>query len=673
MIRYFVVCLIILLMTTACDNESKLHLSSVLDSGMILQRNSKNNIWGWSSPYSKITVSTDWGSEITTSARLDSSWSVSIDIPEADLVNHTIRVSAKDTSIILNNILFGDIWLAGGQDNMEIPLFAWPADTVCGGQVTSMTDAPDSMLRFFNTEKVFSIHETKNIKGAWSTDSINTRRIFSATAYYFARKLRKSLNIPIGIISTAWSGTLTESWISAAYLPSSTEPKYHSWHKRLKEFSNECDNYEKWLLSHPTMPIAWGPKGEDPYTLLHFNDEYVNNISDDNKNSWGTISVPTFWSNTPIGEIQGICWFIKYIKIPSDWIKEDLTLHLGSIDDRDVTYVNGFYIGDVLESDGYAKQRIYSIPGAIIANSHLTIAIQVINTDLDGGFRGCPDGPMRIENKNNKSISISIEGDWHYRMAAIKYGYRISYLDLSKDELSQCPRPSILYNEYAPTVLHNAILQPLSPFKIKGVLWFQGGSIPSDAKTNYLHNRALVHSLRSTFGDGICFYQAQIPHFPYWKEVLHEANNTRLGQFTCLMDIPNTATISTIDLGSETTMKPPYKREFGERFALLALGEDCGPKPISIRVSDPSIVISFENKEGLTIDYSQPNLFEVAGEDGEYFPATTYISNLNEVYAFSHCVPHPISVRYGYDKKTKGTLTNKSSIPCVAFELKVKK
>ncbi|MBD5345702.1 MAG: cyclically-permuted mutarotase family protein [Bacteroides sp.] len=195
-------------------------LLPVYSPGMVLQRYRPIRIAGKADNYTPVTV-TLGNDKATTKADFNGEWSVTLPSrPEG--TGFTLTVEAPDTTITVGDVAIGEVWLASGQSNMEFRLHK------SEGAAQAIASSTDSLLRFFT---MFPSVSTDNV--TWSdediarTDSLNHYRVptswksaspstvpgVSAVAYYFARALRDSLKVPVGIVANPVGGSTTESWI----------------------------------------------------------------------------------------------------------------------------------------------------------------------------------------------------------------------------------------------------------------------------------------------------------------------------------------------------------------------------------------------------------------------------------------------------------------------------
>lgn len=191
--------------------HAKITLPSVLSDEMVLQQSSLVRLWGWGAPSEKVLVSTSWGRESSTFTGKDGKWAILVHTPRATFEQQTIKIN--DTTL---KVYIGEVWLAGGQSNMEMPLKGFAGACVKNGTQDAMQAAQEApYVRMFNIEKSQKFAPQEDCNGKWLTPTFNNALQFSATAYYYAAAMSKALNVPIGIINCSYGGTRVESWSSA--------------------------------------------------------------------------------------------------------------------------------------------------------------------------------------------------------------------------------------------------------------------------------------------------------------------------------------------------------------------------------------------------------------------------------------------------------------------------
>ncbi|MEI8376484.1 MAG: sialate O-acetylesterase [Planctomycetota bacterium] len=206
-------CGVLVSLMIAALSVSKLHadvtLPSVIGSHMVLQRDRPLPIWGWAASDEEVTVKLD---EATVTAKADAqgNWKVVLPAVKADGKVHSMTVTGKN-KIELDDILIGDVWLGSGQSNMEMGI------SMCEKAKEEIPAANHPQIRLLLVPKVQIGQPAKNVNSKWVPCTPGTVTAggwggFSAALYYFGRNLHKELNVPIGLVESAWGGSAIEPW-----------------------------------------------------------------------------------------------------------------------------------------------------------------------------------------------------------------------------------------------------------------------------------------------------------------------------------------------------------------------------------------------------------------------------------------------------------------------------
>jgi sialate O-acetylesterase len=203
-------CLLLLAVFFSCKMaKANVRLPSVISSNMVLQQKTVATIWGWAEPGEKVFITTSWNNRID-SVKTNGwgKWALSVTTGEAG-GPYTITIKGWNT-IVLNNVLLGEVWICSGQSNMEMNYY-W-------GLPQMNADIPSSQnanIRFFHIPRKSAETPQENSEGNWTICDSNTVKAFSAVAYYFGKRLNKELSVPIGLIHASWGGTPAEAWTPA--------------------------------------------------------------------------------------------------------------------------------------------------------------------------------------------------------------------------------------------------------------------------------------------------------------------------------------------------------------------------------------------------------------------------------------------------------------------------
>ena len=207
---------------SAATCAADVRLPAIFGNNMVVQQQTDAVIWGWARPGEKVQAKGSWGGQsLVTVADENGRFRVTIPTGEAG-GPHTLTVSG-DNTIVLENVLLGEVWLCSGQSNMEWPLAATE------NAEAAIAAANHPAIRLFTVENTISAHPRLDVNGSWSACSPEVARNFSAVGYYFALALREKLgDVPIGLIAADWGGTPAEAWMSPAALARSASSPMRS-------------------------------------------------------------------------------------------------------------------------------------------------------------------------------------------------------------------------------------------------------------------------------------------------------------------------------------------------------------------------------------------------------------------------------------------------------------
>jgi sialate O-acetylesterase len=181
-----------------------IRLPPIVSSNMVLQQNSQATLWGWSDPSERFTIACSWKTTVDSVIAPNSGkWKAKISTPSAG-GPYTITIKGRSGTILLENILIGEVWLCSGQSNMEMSNTQHIKD--------ELPNSKNDNIRFFTVAKKTSEYPQDHAEGTWVSCNEETLRRFSAVAYFFGKKLHKDLDVPVGLIQSAWSGTPVELW-----------------------------------------------------------------------------------------------------------------------------------------------------------------------------------------------------------------------------------------------------------------------------------------------------------------------------------------------------------------------------------------------------------------------------------------------------------------------------
>lgn len=189
---------------------SQTRLPAMFSDNMVLQQQQLVSVWGIDKPNTKISVKGSWGNNSTATTDATGHWKLKLQTPAAGGPYTLVIKGNKE--VTLKNVLIGEVWFCSGQSNMEMPVKGYSNQPIIGSNETILNSANDN-IRFLNTPRSTSITPLYDVKGEWKSAGPATTGNFSATAYYLAKKLQAVLNVPVGIIQSAWGASTIESWM----------------------------------------------------------------------------------------------------------------------------------------------------------------------------------------------------------------------------------------------------------------------------------------------------------------------------------------------------------------------------------------------------------------------------------------------------------------------------
>jgi len=213
--------------------NAEIKLPAIFSDGMVMQQNTNANIWGKASPNQNVSIQTSWNKKkIETKSDAQGDWKISFSTPKAG-GPYTLTIS-DGKKLTLSNILMGELWLCSGQSNMEIPMKGFKNQPIEGSNM-DILKSTNPNLRLFTVKRNSTIEAQNDVSGQWQESSPVVVREFSATAYYFGRMMQETLNVPVGLIVSAWGGSCVEAWMTADMLRAFPEVKIPKVESDIKE------------------------------------------------------------------------------------------------------------------------------------------------------------------------------------------------------------------------------------------------------------------------------------------------------------------------------------------------------------------------------------------------------------------------------------------------------
>ncbi len=194
--------------------NAKVRLPQMISDGMVIQQLTEVRLWGWAQKGRTVTVTPSWGAQPQQAvADKDGRWMVKVKSPEASFTPLSITFSDGEP-LTVSNILSGEVWVCAGQSNMEMPVKGFGNCPVEGYNDVVLDAANNPGVRSLKIPSIMRMLPQDDAQCAWKTCSPATVGDFSATGYFFARLVSRTLKIPVGIIEANKGGSRVESWLT---------------------------------------------------------------------------------------------------------------------------------------------------------------------------------------------------------------------------------------------------------------------------------------------------------------------------------------------------------------------------------------------------------------------------------------------------------------------------
>jgi sialate O-acetylesterase len=585
--RLLAICVMILAGTSATANP---RFSEIFTDHAVVQRDRAVEIWGTASALEQLIV-TIAGQSVATSADAKGNWRVQLPPMKAGGPYQLSVANKAGETHTLNDVLIGDVYLCSGQSNMEMQV---KASMNADGEIRR-ANAPQ--IRLYNVARASSPapRTTLETAGAWKLATPENVGEFSAVCYYFARELQPHVGVPIGLINAAWGGSTIEAWIGADALAASGRGKdiallktYARDEKAAQaEFGKGWEAW--WARNYAGAGQPW---------------------LDKNEAGWSAVPMPMRdwkkWGDAELAALNGMVWYRKSFDLTAEQAKQGAVLHLGAIDEIDMTWVNG---KPLAHSFGWGADRDYAVPAGMLRAGRNEVVTNIYSGWDMGGMFG-PAEAVLLEMKDGGAVAL---GDgWTFKKAPKGAGDppRAPWLPIG-----------------GLTNIGNAMIAPLAPYGLRGALWYQGESNAGDAKSYRSLLTALIGDWRAKFQNPeLPVMVVQLPNFgqPVIAPVNSGWSDLREAQRLAVLDDSAAGLAVTIDAGENDDIHPPNKQIVGQRLARLARNlvykqevTPNGPIVKTATRSDRGIVVSFDGIDRRLIARSgtAPIAFEICGQD----------------------------------------------------------
>ena len=637
--------------------SAKVTLPQMFQNGVVLQRGKPIPVWGKADAGDAITVTLN-KKKVTTTADANGRWRVDLPVMKAG-GPYILEVSdEKSEGIQINDVLIGDVWLLSGQSNIDVTI-----ERVYPNYTDEIDNFSLDKVRLFRVQNETSIHGVKddirptNIN--WKPLTKQNAWLFSAVGSFLGKRMFEKTGVPQGVIVNSWGGTPIEAWISIDSLMTN-DPMLV---RRVAFFGN--DNYVRaQMQANGEASRQWNEQLdiEDPvkyFPLTTYHDADWQTID---QNNWS-------WRGT------GSVWLRQHIQIDKAHAGKPARLLLGTLYDQDVTYLNGKRIG----STGYQyPPRRYDIPEGLLQEGDNVITIRFINKN--GAVHFIPEKPYMLcfgddrfsQNPMPKDV-IPLSPSWKFHLGV---------------EMPPCPGGDVsLQNQ--PTTLYNAVLHPLAPYAISGIVWYQGESNVGNPRPYERYLTTMINNWRTLWQQPeLPFVVVQLANYDGRQQtgmprpIVYQAEpgnsswaQLREAQRLVAKKMNQVELASAIDLGETVDIHPLRKREVAERIGLCFDRTVYQNKKVKLM---PEIVSTNVEGTTVTLTFDQPLRpcaelfeFEVAGQDGRFQNAKARAEGSTIV--ITSPIAQPVRVRHAWkDNPLKLNAYAEAGLPVGPFEQALK-
>jgi sialate O-acetylesterase len=622
--------------------NAQLTTAKLFGNNMVLQRKQDIPIWGWAEKNAKVLVGLN-GQAVSVKADEQGYWKAILKPMEAG-GPYVMTVSSGKDHLLFTDVMLGEVWICSGQSNMEFQL------KNAYGYRTEQKNAAQQNIRQFRVPNKYSLQPEKDISGGnWLKADTNTVGDFTAVGYFFAKKLAQNLHVTVGLIYSNWGGTEIEDWISKDAMLAS--PELGAAAKTLPSTWDEM----KLRIDKQVKEYAYGKQPVVNYTAEQLAAQPAPFFDKWQK---GTVPGPWMW----IGKMysyRGEGFMQKTIRLDSAYASRKSVIRLGQTDADIAMYING---KQIIKGTMPANFQL-DLPAGTWKSGDNSLLIDMMSGEKKISFYGLGlnGSPNDLYVQFADTTVNLADANWHI-MPDISKPYHFDFL----------PNNSAV-------MLYNAMINPLIPYAMAGVIWYQGESNTDRAYQYRTSFPLMITDWRNRWKQEFPFLFVQISSYGGFQSSNVGSNWAELREAqTLALKLPNTGMAVITDIGDPLNIHPKDKLDVGYRLADKALsmtykmpGFSESPLFSTADFSGGSAIVSFTHAEsGLMVKdkYGYIKGFEVAGADHKFYYAQAVITNDNKVKVWSSEVPQPVAVRYAWtDAPVEANLFNKAGFPVNSF------
>lgn len=645
--RVRITTIILLLLCALITTNAKVQLPQLFQSGMVVQRGKKIPIWGKADAGERIVIRIN---KLQTVVIADSNGKFYAELPAMKAGGpYTLMIG----EVVLTNVLVGDVWLFSGQSNVDVTI-----ERVYPQYVEEINRLSNTNVRLFRVQNETNTHGVQDdilpTSINWKPLTKENAWLFSALGSFYGQRMFEQTGVPQGIIVNSWGGTPIEAWISA----DSLIEDYPLYVEKTKLY--QSDDYVKTQArANQLVDQRWNEllNAEDPGIQEHF-------ISPDYDDSnWETVNQYSMeWAKNNGRGIIGSIWLRQHINIDKAHAGKPARLLLGTLFDADYTYLNGKEIGRTYYQ--YPPRR-YDIPEGLLREGDNVITVRFVNKYGTAHF--IKEKPYMIAfgedrfslNPLPKDV-IPLDEKWRHHAGA---------------EMPPCPNSDVSLQNL-PTTLYNAVVYPLAPYAISGVVWYQGESNTGNPAPYADLLKKMMGNWRMLWQNPqLPFCVVQLANFmePSENPQPHSGwAQLREAQRQAANKDPYAELAVAIDLGETVDIHPLRKKEVAERVGLcmdrLVYNKktSLSPQPIEAKMEGGRITVTFDQP----LQEGEQAEFEIAGTDKKFINVKATAKDRQVI--LDSPISQPVTVRYAWkDNPIRAHLYSKQNLPASPFEIQI--
>ncbi|HSI83930.1 MAG TPA: hypothetical protein VK970_09115, partial [Candidatus Methylacidiphilales bacterium] len=317
----------------ATELRADVKLHALFSDHAVLQKSDNVPVWGTADPGEPVMVSLGTAMASTT-AGPDGKWRVKLDLSAPSFGSTPLELVVKGKNELrVQDVITGEVWLCGGQSNMEYPISSFPVAK------EEVPNSANPLLRQFKVKLHTSPVPVDDVEGKWVLAGPNTSGSFSATGYFYGKKIQKELGVPIGLLNDCLGGTGIEGWMSPEAMDA--DPDLKAGRDKTQADRAATDSflpaYAAWMKKH---------NREDRPTPAAKLDSYTGAAVDTADADWKPVTLPGLFSSAGLPD-AGAIWLRRKITVPTEDVVpgKEINLYLGDIRDSNEVYWNGKRVG----------------------------------------------------------------------------------------------------------------------------------------------------------------------------------------------------------------------------------------------------------------------------------------------------------------------------------------